>query len=222
MLKIAITHVPRLKETIGQSLRSIKDAFTGELTIAPDGDHDVEWITKQMGIRSISRSNRVGCFKHYARTLKRLVDNSKDGDIVAVLPDDLVYIPFEKAITQALKSPTVGYCAIYTPREMGRRNNWKFGGWQVVTGGYGESYGGGYFFKREVAKQVIQHDFFINHFNNYEKNQQIDHAVPECIHQMNLKQLWHTPSLSKHIGLTSTIGHTHTEAEEPWGWRTRP
>jgi hypothetical protein len=35
---------------------------------------------------------------------------------------------------------------------------------------------------------------------------------------MGLKQLWPVPSLSKHIGLTSTIGHTHTESEEAWGW----
>jgi hypothetical protein len=220
MIKIAIMHIPRELETIDRSLRSMKDGFRGELFIAPDGDCDVASITKKMGVRSIFNKDRVGCFRHYARTLKWLIKNTQDGDILAVLPDDLIYLPFEKAITQALKSDKVGYCAIYTPREMGRRNNWKFGGWQVVTGGYGESYGGGYFFKREVAKQVIQHDFFVNHLNNYEKNQQIDHAVPEVIHQMGLKQLWHVPSLSKHIGVTSTIGHEHTEAEEAWGWRT--
>lgn len=219
MIRIAIMHVPRASETIAQSLKSLNDTFKGETLLAPDGnDFDVSAIIKQTGIKEIKRFDRVGCFKHYARTLQYLVEHSEDDDIIAVLPDDLIYLPFETAITQGLKSDKVGYCAIYTPREMGRRNNWKFGGWEVVTGGFGTSYGGGYFFKCSTAKKIMEHEFFIDHLNNYEKNQQIDHAIPECVHQMGLKQLWPVPSLSKHIGLTSTIGHTHTEAEEAWGW----
>lgn len=222
MIRIAIMHVPRAQETIGQSLISLQNSFKGEILLAPDGNHfDVDYITKQMGVKEIKRLSNVGCFKHYARTLQYLVEHSEDDDIIAVLPDDLIYLPFESAITQGLKAENVGYCAIYTPREMGRRNNWKFGGWEVVTGGYGTSYGGGYFYKAKTAKKIMAHDFFIDHLNNYEKNQQIDHAVPEVCHQMGLKQLWPVPSLSKHIGFTSTIGHTHTEAEEAWGWRER-
>jgi hypothetical protein len=218
MIRIAVMHVPRQSETVGESIISIKNNSKGVITLMPDGVHDTEYISVQLGIKSHSLGKQVGCFKHYARCLEYLVSISKGNDIIAVLPDDLIYSPFDNLIEKAL-TPNVGYCAIYTPRELGRRNKWKFGGWESVNGGWDSSYGGGYFFRAKVAKQIIEHPFFIDHLNNYEKNQQIDHCIPEVCHQLGLKQLFHVPSLSKHIGLTSTIGHVHTEAEEPWGWK---
>ena len=231
-------HVPREDETLPESRTSLGERIDARITVCVDGDHDPDKVVNaciaKMGtatIQSLNDSNltiykpfkeQLGCFRHYARCLGWLVDQSKEGDIVAVLPDDLIYIDgvdIQKSIQQALNPDLVGYCAIYTPKELGRRNRWKFGGWQPVSGGWDSSYGGGYFFRREVAEKVLGHPFFIDHRDNYEKNQQIDHCIPEVIHRLGLKQLFHVPSLSKHIGLTSTIGHVHTEAEEPWGWK---
>lgn len=218
MIRIAIMHVPRQSETVGESIISLQNNSKGVITLMPDGVHDVEYIRVQLGIKSFNIGKRVGCFKHYARCLEYLTNISKGNDIVAVLPDDLIYRPLDALIDKAL-TPNVGYCAVFTPRELGRRNRWKFGGWQSVEGGWDSSYGGGYFFRASTAKKILEHPFFIDHRDNYEKNQQIDHCIPEVVHRLGLKQLFHVPSLSKHIGITSTIGHVHTEAEEPWGWR---
>lgn len=214
-------HVPREVETLPEAYESLLDTFprTG-LLVSVDGAHDIDTGGHTMTHEKYVK--QVGCFKHFARTLKALVKNSGEGDTIAVLPDDLTFHPHidaQKAIETALRSSNVGYCAIYTPRELGRRNRWKHNGWAVSKGGWDSSYGGGYFFRREVAQRVLNHPFFIDHKDNYEGNQQIDHCIPEVIHRLGLKQLFHVPSLTKHIGLTSTIGHVHTEAEEPWGWK---
>jgi hypothetical protein len=221
MIHIAMMHVPRDVETLPEAYESVLDKFTHtEVFISVDGPHDIGTGGHTMLVEKYV--SQLGCFKHYARTLRELVNGSKDGDIVGVLPDDLVFkynIEVQKTIEQALNPDLVGYCAVYTPRELGRRNKWKNGGWQPVAGGWDSSYGGGYFFRREVAQKVLEHPFFINHRDNYEANQQIDHCIPQVMHELGLKQLFHVPSLSKHIGMTSTIGHVHTEAEDAWGWK---
>ena len=230
MIHIAMMHVPRDVETLPESRTSLGERIDATITVCVDGQHEIRClpiIETAFTVRSAmvlykQFKEQLGCFRHYARCLGWLVDQSKEGDIVAVLPDDLIYIDgvdIQKSIEKALTPDLVGYCAVYTPKELGRRNRWKFGGWQPVSGGWDSSYGGGYFFRREVAEKVLGHPFFIDHRDNYERNQQIDHCIPEVIHRLGLKQLFHVPSLSKHIGLTSTIGHEHTEAEEPWGWK---
>ena len=79
------------------------------------------------------------------------------------------------------------------------------------------AWGGGYVFRRETALKMLEHPFMINHRDNYAANQQIDHCVPSVADQMNLKQMFYVPSLIKHIGYTSTIGHKHTYREDV-GW----
>lgn len=226
-------HVPREVETLPEAYADISTRLDARVTVAVDGSFDVAVDVFPLGPKTILSlrtalpvvlpfKEQIGCFKHFARSLQWLVDNSEESDIIAVLPDDLTFHPHidaQKAIETALRSSNVGYCAVYTPRELGRRNRWKHNGWAVSKGGWDSSYGGGYFFRREVAQRVLSHPFFIDHRDNYEGNQQIDHCIPEVIHRLGLKQLFHVPSLTKHIGLTSTIGHVHTEAEEPWGWK---
>jgi len=217
MIRIAVMHVPRAHEVVGESIISLKNNSRGVITLMPDGSHSVDHVKTELDIKAFNIGKQVGCFKHYARCLEYLTNISQGNDIVAVLPDDLIYRNLD-GIEKALK-PNVGYCAIYTPHELGRRNRWKFGGWQESKGGWDSSYGGGYFFRASTVRKILEHPFFIDHRDNYKENQQIDHCIPEVVHQLGLKQLFHVPSLSKHIGLTSTIGHEHTEAEEPWGWK---
>lgn len=77
----------------------------------------------------------------------------------------------------------------------------------------------------EVAEKVVENKFYQDHLHgrlsgkglpNYAKGKRIDHVIPEVIHQLGLRQLYHAPSLAVHIGITSTLGHRHTNNEEPF------
>jgi hypothetical protein len=133
------------------------------------------------------------------------------------MADDIIFR--DNWLETALKGfdSQTGYVACFVPQGVARRYKWKQG-FNEVQGGWDKTWGGGYIFRRELALKVLEHPFFINHRDNYAKNQQIDHAVPETIHRMGLKQKFYLPSLINHIGFTSTIGHVHRREDKGVGW----
>jgi hypothetical protein len=209
---IGITYVPRKTETVRGSVNSLLEVSARhevDLSFYPDGCEMHHHF-----VPAYPTPERVGCFRNFARALTHLCESG--ADVVAVMPDDVLYYPFAFAhISEGLTTQNIGYCAAYTPRLLGQRERMKRG-WNEVKGGYYSSYGGGYFFPIDVARAVIAHPFFINHRDNYAPNQQIDHCIPEVVHQLGLRQLFHGPSLIQHVGLTSTIGHKHTSNERPF------
>lgn len=198
---------PRKKEVFRQMEQSIGVPFT----VYPDFEvfkFKTEQEVKYLG-------GNVGCFKHYHRVLTDLCNS--DADYVGVFSDDLVYKKgwLDEAVKE-LKDG-VGFVACYVPKGVRNRFNWS-NGWHELKGGWDTAYGGGYLFRKDVAIELLKHPFIINHLNNYEANQQIDHAFPEAVHQMGLKQMFHVPSFINHIGISSTIGHLHTPDNVGAGW----
>ena len=194
---IAITTTDRDRPTLGESILSLNAV--------------AQWHDVTISIVKDTEPKR-GCFGNYYFALSEVARSN--ADVVAVLPDDMVYhtdlfSEVSKAITGA------GYCAAYTPRGCGNRYRMKRG-WNEVKGGWATTWGGCYFYPIEVARQVVEHPYIIDHRDNYEPNAQIDHAIPEVMHRMGMRQLWAAPSLCRHIGMTSTIGHKHTLNEEPY------
>lgn len=206
-VELGMMWVPRERETV-----NVSEKWIGRpITIYPDGYKYKHYTTNKI----VELGENVGCFKHYYRVLSDLV--KKDCDIVGVLSDDIIYKDnwLETALT-GFDSNT-GFVAIYTPKGMGFGFNLK-DGWNTINKGWGGTWGGGYLFKKEVAIKLLEHPFILNHLENYAKNQQIDHAIPEAIFQMGLDQKFHAPSLCNHIGYTSTIGHTHRSVDNAYGW----
>lgn len=208
-ISIGITHVPRQSETLGQSLKSFPSG--AEYIIYPDGTHAVGGPSKCLG-------KRVGCFRHWHRVLADLCET--DFDAVGIMPDDVIYnMHIWQTITPMLSEIGTGYVATYLPIGMANRYGWRRSGWCLCNKGWASSWGGGYVFPIDVARSLIAHPYIIDHRDNYAANQQIDHAIPEAIHRMGLNQWYRYPSLLKHIGHTSTIGHRHTANEGAAGWR---
>jgi len=207
-LKIGVTWFPRKTEYINRSLQTIGDI---DLTIYPDCDT----LPPVSGFDVVSLGGNVGCFKHYYRTLEHLCNS--DADIIGIVSDDVVYCRnwHVKALEQFTDG--VGFVACFTPRGLADMNLCKTGVHELNVG-WGRSWGGNYLFKKEVAKELLKHPSFIDHRDNYEKNQQIDHIVPQCMLEMGLNQLYIVPSLSNHIGMESTIGHVHRYMDGGKGW----
>lgn len=209
-IAIGVTWIPRKVETFQTMQHNV---FHTDCTVYPDGypfPHRTDFTVKELG-------DNVGCFKHYYRVLEDLCKT--DADIVGIFPDDVKLRQGWQNIAerQFNINPYIGYLALYTPKGMASKfPNTK--GWHEIKGGWASSWGGGYMFRREVAKKILKHPYILNHRDNYAKNQQIDHAIPEAIHQMGYLQFFHTPSLIQHIGRFSTIGHVHRKIDDAIGW----
>ena len=180
---IGITYYPRKEQTIFKSIASLRETFDGRVIIYCDG-FDID-----CGEETIVKEN-IGCFKHYARSLEHLVNQGSDE--VLLMADDFIYKPnWIKTVYKKINRPKIGFCAIYTPYGLGKKQKWSRGslGWREINGGFYSSWGGGYVMKTEVAKQLLQHPFFINHRDNYKENQQIDHCIPEVMYRLKLRQM---------------------------------
>lgn len=202
-LSIGVRWFPRKVETFTKMAKTIGHSFT----VYPDGI-DFKHPTNE---KVVYLGERKGCFRHYYRTLKDLTEQGTE--YVAALEDDIIYSRgwFEK-IEEKLSLPDTGFVALFTPTGLAKRNGWSKG-WHEVKGGWAESWGGSYVMRTEVANKILEMDYVKDHYDNYGKNQQIDHAIPEAVHRLGLKQ-WHiVPSLIDHIGFTSTIGHRHRKED---------
>ena len=207
---IGITWIPRGREYFSKSIKTIDH---DNVIIYPDG-YEFPFPTKYE-VRNLG--DNIGCFKHYYRVLEDLVNNT-DSEVVGIFADDLLYRKgwIQEAIKPLMDS-SVGYTVCYVPNGLKIRNGWR-DGWNEFDGGWHNVFGGGFLFRKEVAKQILQHPFILNHLANYKQNQQIDLAIPEAMKQIGLKQLFHVPSFINHIGLVSTIGHKHQSWMKGAGW----
>jgi hypothetical protein len=209
MVKIGVMWYPRKKEVIYRSVASIGEH---DITVYPDGVK----MQKETKYPSIYLGDNVGCFKHYYRVLKDLCESNSE--YVAVFSDDVAYRHnWFKTLKPQLDRKDVGFVAGYVPVGLAQRYGWRKG-WYELNKGWAGAWGGGYVFRREVALQLLEHPFIINHRDNYKANQQIDHAIPEAMFQMGLKQLYYCPSLMNHIGVHSTIGHSWRQMDKGLGW----
>lgn len=153
-----------------------------------------------------------GCFRHWYRVLQDLTEQGTE--YVAALEDDIIYSPkWFEVIEEKLSLSETGTVALFTPTGIAKRYGWS-DGWHEVNEGWASTWGGSYIMKTEVAKQILESDYLRNHYDNYKLNQQIDHAIPEAVHRLGLKQWLRVPSLVNHIGYTSTIGHRHRPEDE--------
>lgn len=207
---IGITWIPRHREYFPTSIKTIDH---DNVIVYPDGydfTHPTTLPVRKLG-------DNVGCFKHYYRVLTDLVENT-DADIVGIFADDLLYRKgWIKEAIKPLEDESVGYTVCYVPNGLRIREK-MYHGWNDVNGGWDNIFGGGFLFRKEIAKKVLQHPFMLNHLENYKKNEQIDLCVPETVKRMGLKQMFHVPSFINHIGLVSTLGHKHESWMKGSGW----
>lgn len=206
-IKIGVMWYPRKVEVFHKMKQSIGVDFT----VYPDYEtfkHQHESV-KHLG-------GNVGCFKHYYRVLADLCNS--DADYVAVFSDDVEYrLGWVDIALEKLQEDNLGFVSCYVPREIKHRFRLR-NGWTKINKGWAGTYGGGYVFKRDVAQKILEHPFVIKHRDNYKKNQQIDHAIPQAVYEMGLDQWFYVPSLMNHIGYSSTIGHTHHNGNVGAGW----
>jgi len=206
VLDIAIITTPRGKNTIDNSIGYLRRAGFNELihVFAEPGSR-----IDSPGVKIHHNPIQLGCFKNYHKALKTMIDITNK-PYISVLSDDFIYNKHTYSILENSLTKD-GYYAIYSP--IGMKSLLPNKGWNKVNMGWGNAYGGLYVFPVEIARRIINNDYYRNHLNKYEKNQQIDHCIPEVCMIEGINQYYHIPSLSDHTGYKSTIGHKHTGRE---------
>ena len=209
MIEVAIITAPRNSSTLNKSVRSLRYAgFNDVITIyAEPGQYE-----PTVGTNLLKNKKKLGCFGNYHNALSNTVLTDKP--YVLILSDDFIYtrLTYKKITNDAQKFGQFGYMALFTPKGMTHPPcNLRKKRWSAINMGWKTSFGGQYLIRTEVARKILEHDFYKQHLENYTQNQQIDHCIPEVCYQMELDQWYHNPSLCQHIGLESTIGHVHSK-----------
>ena len=208
-IALGIMHVPRSMPTLADTLESLTaSGYTGEVYVYPDGfDHD-----RCPADLLRFTSSRVGLVKHYFRVLRDLLDNTT-ADVVMVHADDFRYLTGWSDLLPRLLTNEVAYVQTYVPKGLAERNGWGRGVHRF-NGGWATSWGGGYAYTRTMAEAMLTDPII----TEYEGNRHLDHIIPEWAAKRGHVQLFPVPSLTAHIGMTSTIGNLHTGHENPAGW----
>lgn len=207
-IKLSIITAPRSNPTLNFSIGSIRRAgYTDVITIfAEPGEYDI--ADKGVDLR-ISKE-KLGCFKNFHRAFEY---NSMRQQLFCVLSDDFIY---RKGIFRniALEVDYESYRALYTPMGMQLPPcNIRQKGWQTINKGWANSYGGLYVMFSEVARKIIAHPKYQDHLKNYDKNEQVDHIIPEVCYQLGIDQWFHNPSFADHVGKVSTLGHAWNNSQ---------
>lgn len=206
-IDLAIITAPRRKSTITDTAHSIRSAkFDGIIQIFAEPDTIIS-LTKCY----IHRNQwKYGAFKNFHQALSWMVENS-DKKYIMISGDDFKFArtAFHEVIKLAEKLDDFGYLSMFTPVGMSHYPEIR-DGWNQFNYGWKKAYGGQYLFRRSTAEKIIESDFYLDHLENYEKNEQIDHAIPAACYELKLAQWYRVPSLCDHIGRHSTLGHDHT------------
>lgn len=210
MIDIAIITTPRRPQTIDVSIESIRNAnINNKLFIfAEPGCYthidcpNTSWFFHK---------EKKGCFTNYDYALRFLLENTNNS-IVCVCTDDVVYhksigLHIADIYERSKRDEKFGYYALHTRAGNNVEKNTKGNGWNVNYDGW-HTWHGIYVMRRDVAKKMIAHDFYVNHLN-YGTGMNIDAAVSETLKQMGLTMFYYVPSLSYTVGIISTINHHH-------------
>lgn len=205
MFQLGIITAPRKDPTINRSIKSLRETgYNGVINIYAE-PHELNIDDKGVIIKK--NKETLGCFKNFDNALKDLI---KEGsEYICVLSDDMVY---HRMLLKKIRFEKNSYCALYTPTGMMRHRLKK--GWSTLNLGWANAWGGLYVMHRDTAIKIVEHEFYIDHLENYKANQQIDHCIPEVCYQLGINQYYHNPSLTDHVGFHSTIGHKHTKNDK--------
>jgi len=185
---------PRAEDYLGKSVLSLENS-----------DWDWEYLIYE------DKNKELGAFKNYHRALTDLIEVA-NSDYILVSSDDIVFchnwVWYAK---QRMNENSV--VALYVPKGMTAIQNIRQG-WNLINEGWEKSYGGQYLMHKDTAKRIVEHPAWIDHYENYTANQQIDHILPEVCYQLEVDQWYSNPSLCNHIGYISELGHVHTGNEQ--------
>jgi len=202
---IAITTAPREIPTLNATIKALRGA----------GYEDTIYIFAEPGSMNIYAENvkiyihkeRKGAFNNYDFVLNWFL--TQEEDEIIIMQDDLIVC---KNFLELLENRTknYGYYNLLTVAENPDVN-------EIVTNpGWNRcwigrwAWGACYLMQKQVIKRILQNDYYINHKegrSDGNKGEMIDGCISQSLKLMDLPMFYHNPSLTQHIGVSSTLNH---------------
>lgn len=212
-LAIGITTAPREKETLTATLRQIDKIGASEIMLFAEPFEDVfqyNYVTSTYDFKVHLSNGRLGAMKNWDRALKTLLRDT-NAEYIGIFQDDILIDAATKDIlrnTLRDKRDNLGFYSLFLPvNHSNIIKDTSITGWRQAFIGYGLAGACGFVFSRDSAEALLNNKGYKTHVET--KTQQIDAIVAQSMLQMKKDCFWHYPSLLKHVGETSTVGHKH-------------
>jgi len=208
-LFVAITTSEREIYTLNSCIKSIRRAgWRKDINVyAEPGSYNIEG----KAINLFIHKKKKGCLFNYDYVLREFLKT--DNNIVLIVQDDLIVRKDLFKIIKDIKFMTdTGYYNILTVAEQPAiKEMMKKDGWNRAWIGI-EAWGVGYIMHRQIVEKIINTDFYVKHLKGetprkHKHGKMIDGCISQCCKLADLKMFYHNPSLSQHIGVTSTLEH---------------
>ncbi len=213
-LAIAVTTAPRETPTLGRSLDSLRNAgFADTVHVFAEPSSLTRDFSAAGHVQIHQHRELTGCFGNWLHAASWLV-KEKDATHILMCEDDVEYCRSsrEKLFDGLSSLLDIGYVSLYTPiHNVKVARNPLNSGWVALNLGR-RSWGSlAYVFSKQVLTDVIRRA-------DWRLQKGRDAHVSSYITQLGLNCWFHVPSLARHIGETSTVGHAIRRDSEALGY----
>lgn len=193
----AITTAPRTENYIDGLLKALPISLMNCTVIAEPGSHPTPKD------KTITHDKKKGCLHNWDFALRYLLSAS-NAPFVCVLQDDIEFTS-SYLVNKLEPLKYIGFYSFYTP--VFYKPKLKKDGWQHYNNGWNSVGACALLFPRKSAEQLIEHPMYTDHLLNYSKNEQVDAIVCTTFKEIGIPTMYHKPSICRHIGDVSSIGH---------------
>ena len=194
---VGITIAPRKEQTYNTTIDSFLSSGWEEIHLFCEPDVIVS--EKHSCLPITRRSKTHGAWSNWFTSLKDLVNIYPDADCYGLIQDDVVFCKGLRVFMEETLWPSedCGLCSVFVPSHYTRNAP----GWYRTNKGFRLWMAQTFFFRPESARSCINYDFC----KNWNKEKQIDNVVGRWANETKQYPYYFSPSLSQHIGDTSTI-----------------
>ena len=202
---IAITTAPREIPTLNVCIKALRSA----------GYNEKIYIFAEPGAINIDADNveicihpeKKGAFNNYDFVLNWFL--TQEDEELLIMQDDLIVSKNFMDIIN-VRGNAYGYYNLLTVTQNQEVINLlKKKGWNKSNIGRW-AWGACYLMRKEVIERIIKHDYYIKHKagkSDGNKGEMIDGCISQCLLLMDLPMWYHNPSLTQHVGVSSTLNH---------------
>jgi len=207
-LWIGITTAPRKDSTLDVVLESILDQYDKYSVLVfaePNTQIDKTAEDYNFNVWYIHNEKQLWCVWNRVNTLKYFIEETK-AEYIRINQDDFRLEPWalEKAMKVVNENTVVN---MYTSIRQEMHQWIIYKDWRNLNDRAWHTRWSSYIMHRDIAQRVLDAPFFRTHQYTYSRNQQLDNALWQVLADLWVTNLYHNPSLTTHIGDSSTIGH---------------
>lgn len=201
---VGMTTAPRRQSTISETLASLSDAGWNQLRLFAEPGSVIPEANLTLDVSQ--RDQTLGAFHNWYLGLMELWLRQPSADAYFICQDDVLFSKgLRKYLEQQLwPAPRLGVVSVYCPSHYSRPGEW---GFHIETHGKHTFGALAYVFSNVSLREFLWHSIVITHCRRELEygRAHIDSIVGEWSLQTGLPYFVHSPSLSQHIGDTSTI-----------------